>query len=120
MSASRTTTADEDRLDGAAQDHGDVGALRRRTAAGIDDRAEQQQLRAAKAVADLDLPCGNVGHEHRLVRPDQPGREAQKSERGEPRFHRYSIEKISSGRQNSPRNIRKATSKMITASASRR
>ena len=49
--------AHQDRLDGAAEDDSDVGCCVGHAAARIDDRAEQQQLRAGEAVADL-RPAG--------------------------------------------------------------
>ena len=91
-----------------------------RPAAGIDDRAEQQQLRAGEAVADLDLARRDVGHQHRLVGGDQQRREQARSEDGEAR----ALTDIRSRRfRRAARRGRapcaSATSRMITASARR-
>ena len=75
----------KDRLDGPAKHDRDVDLAVGRPAAGIDDGAEQQQLRAVEAVADLHLARGNVGNEHRLVGRDQQRREQREEDRGEAR-----------------------------------
>ena len=88
-SASRARTIGCDR---ALEHDDDVGRARRRAAAGIEDRAEQQQLGAGEAVADLDLARRDIGHQHRLGRRRSAASDsASSSERGRPRRHRYSI-----------------------------
>ena len=64
-----------DPLERALQDHGDVGRARRGLAAGIEDRAEQEQLGAGEGIADLDLLLRHVGHESRLRLAEEQGGE---------------------------------------------
>ena len=95
--------AHQDRLDRPAQARPRCRPAGRRAAAGIDDRAEQQQLGAREAVADLDLARRDVGHQQRLVGArSAAARAARAGSEGSRAPHRYSIEKISSGRQARP------------------
>ena len=69
-------TAQDDPLERALERDDHVARLARHPPAGIEDRAEQQQLRAGEGIADLDMVLGHVGH--------QPGlRLAEQQRRGE-------------------------------------
>ena len=48
--------------------------------AGIDDGAEQQQLRAREGIADLDIAGGNIGNQQRLVGAGEERRQKEQSE----------------------------------------
>jgi hypothetical protein len=81
--------AQQDRLVGAAQDDDDLRRPLRNPAVGVEDRAEQQQLRPGETVTDLNFARGDVGDEFGLGR----GREEQRSrnqQQGESRPHSIS------------------------------
>ncbi len=75
--------AQDDALERPLDHDRDVGAGLGRPAVGIDDGAEQQQLGAGEAVADLDMALRDVGNETRLGLAEQQRRGQSESEGGE-------------------------------------